>query len=384
MSNSPWEVRPLYRQIQTEIAAIPALHGGALIVDESADARAGEASAGAGRQYNGRLGKVDLCQVGVFLTYVQGDIWTWVDAELFLPQKWFTPEYALRRAQVGIPPERTFCTKLELAKEMIARAQENGLPFQFVASDELYGRSDDFRSWLDQRGIIYWVDIPCNTQVYLILPPTEPVEVRVVARDPQTSWPALRVRPTEGGDLVAPYAARRVWTMRDGCPTEEWPVMRREENGDIRYALSNTSAEPPLSGLAWMEAMRYFGERANQDAKSELGWDEFRGQKFRAWEHQAALTVLASWFIARVRLEWAEQYPRDPHLAQELELEVLPELSVANVRALLRAVMPLRTLTIEEARRLGVTHLLRRARSRRRWLQSSSRHNKDPLVKCTF
>ncbi|MFN3763808.1 MAG: transposase, partial [Anaerolineae bacterium] len=204
VSNSPWSARPIYRQIQEEIAAIPALHGGALLVDDSADAKSGPHSAGASRQYNGRLGKVDLCQSGVFLAYFKDHTWTWVDAELYLPEEWFAPERAADREKAGIPPERVFQTKPELAQEMIARARQNGLPFSFVACDELYGRKDAFRSWMAREGILYLADVPASTLVYLerphwgipegqrrsrkpprprVLSPSQPVTVRQVAQD---------------------------------------------------------------------------------------------------------------------------------------------------------------------------------------------------------
>ena len=119
-----------------------------------------------------------------------------------------------------------------------------------------------------------------------------------------------------------------------------------------------------------------------QDAKQECGWDEFQAQKFQAWEHHLALTILASWFVAQTKLRWAQQYPRDPKLYQELEVDLLPALSVANVRELLRAVMPLPQLSREQAAEQVVKHLVNRARSRKsRVKKKSSRANhraRDP------
>ena len=82
----------------------------------------------------------------------------------------------------------------------------------------------------------------------------------------------------------------------------------------------------------WLKCVRHFVERANQEAKSEIGWDELQAQKYRAWEHHLAMTILATWFIAQTKHEWAITHTRDPELAQQMELEVLPALSVANVR----------------------------------------------------
>jgi SRSO17 transposase len=400
MSNSPWQGGKVCRQVQTEIKATPTLHGGALLVDESADAKAGLYSAGSGRQRNGRMGKVDLCQVGVFLTFAKGHQWTWVDFELFLPESWFASEQAALRRKVGIPVQRTFQTKVELAWQMIQRAQHNGLPFEFVACDDLYGRVNWFRATMNRAGIIYMADVPRNSRAYLtrptwgipakskrqgrtpsrprVLSPAQSVAVWQVAEDPQTHWQTLRVRPTERGELVAPYAAQRVWTLRDDQPSEEWLVMRRESDGDIQYAFSNAPADTPLERLAWMESQRYFVERSIQDAKSEIGWDEFQAVKFRAWEHQAALTVLASWFVAQTQLDWTQRFPRDANLTTELGVDQLPALSVANVRELLRAAMPLPSLSKQQARELIVTHLLNRTRSRKSRLKKSNLETKTP------
>jgi SRSO17 transposase len=406
MTNSPWSARAVYNQVQADIAATPELRtGGMLLLDESADAKAGTKTAGAGRQRNGRLGKVDLCQVGVFLSFVKDNTWTWVDGELFLQEHWFEPKMGDERKRLGIPSDRTFKTKVELGWEMIQRAQANGLPFEAVGCDDLYGRANWFRAKMAGAGLIYMADVPGDTQVYLtcpkfgvpetppghkghkytvsrVLSDDKPKTVSQVAGLPDTHWQRIRVRPTERGELVAKFAVRRIWTMRDEKPTEEWLVIRRDADGDHRYALSNAPLETPAEDLAWMHGQRYFVERSIQDAKSEIGWDEFQAQKFRAWEHQLALTVLASWFVAQTKLRWAQQYPRDPKLHQELKVDLLPALSVANVRELLRAVMPLPQLSRDEAAAQVVKHLVNRTRSRKsRVSKKSSRPNhgaRDP------
>ena len=127
--------------------------------------------------------------------------------------------------------------------------------------------------------------------------------------------------------------------------------------------------------LAEWKCQRYFIECSNQEAKSELGWDELQAHKYRAWEHHLALTILASWFVAQTKFEWARDYPRDPTLLQRLETDQLPTLSVANVRLLLRAVMPLQRLNVKQATDLVIEHLLNRTRSRK------SRLKKQRLAK---
>ena len=104
-----------------------------------------------------------------------------------------------------------------------------------------------------------------------------------------------------------------------------------------------------------------------------MGWGDFQAQKYRAWEHHLALTILAGWFIAQTRVEWAMQHGRDEMLASELGVGSLPALSVANVRELLQAVMPLQQLSPEQARRLVVKHLVDRSRSTRSRLKAQLR-----------
>ncbi len=147
MSSSPWGVEGVYRQIAEEIRQAPALReGGVLILDERAEEKAGDQSVGAQRQPNGRLGKVELSQVGVFLAYgnLKGptSVWTWVSGDLFLPEAWLLEAMAARRAALGVPESVTFRTKPEIGWALIQRQlQEDHLPVEVGCCDTLYGRS---------------------------------------------------------------------------------------------------------------------------------------------------------------------------------------------------------------------------------------------------
>jgi hypothetical protein len=193
--------------------------------------------------------------------------------------------------------------------------------------------------------------------------------VRVDRLRTQLDWQLIRVRAMERGDLCERFAARRVWTVYEGMAVEDWLVIREESDCKYSHALCNAPADTSLEQLAWWKCQRYFIERSNQDAKSELGWNELLAQKYCAWEHHLALTVLASWFVAQTKYEWARDYPRDPELLNQLETDVLPALSVANIRELLRAVMPLKRLTEEQATTRVIEHLFNRTRSRKSWLK---------------
>ncbi len=161
MSDAPWSAQAVIRQVQAELAATPALQtGGVLILDESPDEQAGIPSAGAGRQWNGRLGKVELSQVGTFLAFAKGAIWTGIDGELFVPEGWFTAELAAERQRVGLPPARQFAPKPHLGWQLVQRAIANGVPFEVLLCDDLYGRSGWLRHRLDTAHVLYVADVP--------------------------------------------------------------------------------------------------------------------------------------------------------------------------------------------------------------------------------
>jgi SRSO17 transposase len=397
MSQSPWSEQGVYEQIQAEIKEKPELQtSGLLILDEYADEKSGIKSAGALRQYNGRMGKIDECQVGVALGYVNWKLqpwplWALVDAEIFLPEAWFGDAYSELRQKVGVPTERkAFETKPELGLKMMRRAKERQLPFDAVLCDSLYGRSSQFRNELHKEGLLYMAAIPSNLRVYLRKPVVgipEPKSgkkgpktqkaqvlngvrsdsVQQVGKAEDTDWRCLRIRANERGTLEDHFAARQVWIwdpkQPDIEPHQEWLAMRLESNGDHTYAFSNAPEDATLLFLAELICGRYFIERIIQDGKDEAGADEFQAQKYLAWEHHTALTACALWFIATTKLDWAKDCLRDPELAQQLEIEVLPALSTANIREMLRAVFPLPQLSPEEAQTQVVKHLLNRSRS---------------------
>lgn len=383
MSDSPWEAGPVFQQIQSEVSQRPELAGGILILDESGDKRAGAKSAGASRQYLGRLGKVDMGQVGVVLGYVISGLWMMLDARIYLPKNWFTESCRRLWQKLHIPDNCRFRTKQKLGLEMILNAQ---VPFEAVVFDSAYGDDHWFRIRLDREHKIYMGEIRTHIKVYLHRPvvdvPSTPVtghrgrpfsRLRVVSDErpisvteaiPHMQFRTVTIRHSERGLLEFSCAVKRVWIVtKEGYLTEEWLFVRRESDGTHTFALSNAPADTPLEKLAYWQASRYFIERTIQDAKSETGWDELVARKYSAWMHHAALVALSLWFIAETKLDWKQQFPRDPSLASKMGVEVLPSLSMSNIRELLKAVLPLKQLSPTLARHLVVKHLVSRTRS---------------------
>ena len=384
MSNSPWSATELMKQVRQEIGQRAEFSsGGTLLLDESADEKSSDSTVGAGRQYNGRLGKIEMSQVGVFLGYLNQANWLWVDGELFLPEAWFSPKKKSLRERLGLDKKQKFATKIELGWRMIKRLWEEGFEFEAVACDTLYGRSSWLRKQIAGIGKIYVAEVPVDTRVYLkcpqigvpqgcrterVLNPEEALEARQVARLESTQFERIRVRQTERGYLEDEFSAVRVWTVEKAeAPVQEWLIIRRESTGQLTCAVSNAVDSASLAELADLKCRRHFIECSNQEAKKELGWDERQSQKYTAWWHQLGLTILAMWFLVEMRLDWQIKHHRAADLGEMLgvEAEELPRLSVANLRELLRAALPLRQLSKEDAKQLVAEHLTNRALSRK-------------------
>ena len=136
---------------------------GVLVVDETGFLKKGKKSVGVARQYTGTAGETVNCQVGVFLAYASERGAGFVDRSLYLPREWTNDPS--RRAEADVPEEVTFANKIELAKRMLQRAFAAGIPARWVAADSFYGRSHQFRKWLEDRGRPHVVGVPKTNAV---------------------------------------------------------------------------------------------------------------------------------------------------------------------------------------------------------------------------
>jgi hypothetical protein len=185
-----------------------------------------------------------------------------------------------------------------------------------------------------------------------------------VALHHKTPWRRMGIGPVERGLRPAEFVGLRVWTPdAQGRLEELWLVIRRDPDGKLTFTLLNDPAQTDLETLVRASCQRHFVERVIEDGKFELGWDDFCARKYLAWEHHVALTAAALWFIAGVKLDWKKHFQRDPTLRKVFEIEVLPNLSTANVRDLLQASLPLPRLSTAKVRELVIKHLINRARS---------------------
>lgn len=348
ISDSPWDNRAVIQQLRIDVCHLLGDEkDGALIVDESGIPKQGRMSVGVARQYCGRLGKVENCQVGVYLAYANTEQTSLVDLRLYLPYEWITDDH--RRHLCGVPEEIKFQTKAELGLEMILEFKASGLPFRWVNIDSHYGGQPWLLQALDEEKIVYVADIPSDTRIFTYSPKTSiperkgtrgrpptkeklargeepPVEVRTFAQNlAESEWTRMEIRKTERGWLIADFAAFRVWHAVENLPLREvWLVIRRPvgENGALRFAFSNAPADTPLERLAKMQCRRYWVERAIEDAKGEAGLDQYQVRGWRGWHHHMTLTLLAMLFLLQLTLTFR---PKAPLITLQDAREILEE-----------------------------------------------------------
>ena len=296
LSVSPWEADAVCAQVTREANITLGGHpDSSLIIDESAITKKGTHSAGVARQYNGRLGKIDNCQVGVFLAYcAPGGARALIDRELYVPGKWAQDRD--RCAAAGIGGDVAFATKPKLAEAMIGRAVQAGVPFKWVAGDEAYGGNPGLREWLEAGEIPYVLAVACNAMI----------ETKAGAKRadglaglvPAGAWQRLSCADGSKGPRLYDWALIATGSDR------HWLLARRSlqpgEKGDLELAFYRCYSPRPatLAELAAVAGARWGVEDCFAEAKGEAGLDHYQVRRYRAWYRHVTLSMLAHAFLA--------------------------------------------------------------------------------------
>ena len=315
VGQAEWDHRPLIARLAQQIGDELGEDDGVLVFDPSAFAKKGTESVGVQRQWCGRLGKVENCQVGIYLGYVSHREHALVDVRLFLPQDW--AKRKRRRVKAGVPESVRFQTRHELMLEML---DEHGsvLPHAWIAGDDELGRSSWFRQQLRERGEQYLLAVPSNTLVRdlkaqevssprsgrLLKAPFQRVERWCVAV-PETAWQTIEVRAGEKGPLVVQAVWTPVQARTEGQVSEvlESLVVFREKQSDGTwkhdYLLSNAWVTTPLSEFARVFKAEHRIEECLQRAKSEAGLADYQVRTWQGWHHHQTLALVATWFLTQ-------------------------------------------------------------------------------------
>jgi SRSO17 transposase len=329
-----WEADGARDELQRFVVERFGDESGIVVVDETGFLKKGTKSVGVKRQYSGTAGKIENCQVGVFLSYFNRRSYVFLDRRLYLPEDWCTDWE--RRQEARVPADVTFKTKPQLALEMLEHAWAQGVPMAWVTGDEVYGDAPYLRDGITGAGKKYVLAVSSTTPVWQERPPVEepakgplgrPREkprlaeeappwqtvAAVIAPLPQEAWERLRVSEGEKGPRTYDWAAVPIVESRNGLPGPDgWLLARRSmlDPTDLAYYLSNAPQGTPLAILAEIASARWSIETTIEEGKGETGLDEYEVRHWHSWHRHITLSMMAHAWLASIRQAEGEKPTR--------------------------------------------------------------------------
>lgn len=321
LGTSQWDERAVLSQVAKDVDARLGGHPeSCLILDETGCQKKGDLSVGVARQWCGRLGKVENCQVAVVGVLNRGERSAPVGLRLYLPKGWIKDRRRCRKAGIPASERRRLRTKHELALQIVDGALRDEVRYQWVGCDAGYGKNPEFLRALQQRDQTFVADVHKNQVIFLGDPtaagrPDTP-GIRVdtwTVRRPASDWKRIALRETTKGTLEVDILHRVVWLWNHKeKAAQRWRLLVRREVASpekITYTLSNAGRDVTVRRLAQMQAQRYWVERTFQDAKTEAGLDEYQVRGWTPWHRHMALVCMAMAFLLGERLDNAADYP---------------------------------------------------------------------------
>jgi len=277
---------------------------GVLVVDETGFVKKGKKSAGVARQYSGTAGRRENSQVGVFLAYASGKGAAFIDRALYLPEEWTSDRVRCREA--GIGDEVQFATKGALAKQMLVRAFAAGVSADWVVGDTVYGY-DELRLWLDEQQQNYVLAVP-ETHAVWRAGRQQPVGL-VAARLSESAWVVLSAGEGSKGPRLYAWAWLQLPEQREGSGRARWILIRRSlaDPSKRAYYRAAGPAQTRLPQLVRVAGSRWKIEEGFEEAKGEVGLDQYEVRGFRAWYRHVTLALLAHAILVVLRAEALEK-----------------------------------------------------------------------------
>jgi SRSO17 transposase len=271
---------------------------GVLIIDETGFLKKGHKSAGVSRQYSGTAGRIENCQIGVFMAYCSQRGYALVDRELYLPTCW--TEVEQRCQEAGIPEEVEFATKPALARRMLRRAFDSDLEASWVTADEIYGRDSQFRTLLEKQGIGYVVAVSCQQHLFL-----NDCYGRVdqhVQEFPKRQWKKLSCGAGSKGERFYQWAFVPFPVPTDQAMHKGLLVRRSlKDPEELAYYFTHAPEGTCLKELVQIASARWAIEECFEQAKQETGLDEYEVRSWTGWYRHITLSMFALAFLSVVR-----------------------------------------------------------------------------------
>jgi len=278
-----------------------------LIVDETGFLKKGTKSVGVQRQYSGTAGRIDNCQIGVFLAYATARGRTFLDRELYLPKEWAND--TARREEAGVPEDTVFQTKPALARAMLARAFAAGVPAAWVTGDEVYGRDRRLRLWLEEQERPFVLAVATNEPLWARTErgPQQLGAAVIAAALPAAAW----MQHSAGDGSKGPRVYDWAWVRLARWPVPGWAhwlLVRRslDDPADLAYYVVFAPAGTTLTTLVRVAGTRWAIEEGFAIAKGEVGLDHYEVRRWDGWYRHSTLALLAQAFLTVVRARMAE------------------------------------------------------------------------------
>jgi SRSO17 transposase len=338
MGTSKWDNDGMHDEYRKDLSGQLAQKDGMLTIDDTGFPKKGRNSVGVARQYCGRTGKIDNCQVGVLAGSTGPQGYGLIDYELYMPEKWFEEGHAGLRKKCGVPSNLKFRTKNQIATDIILNATDSGLfPAKYVGVDSAYGSDSKFLDSLPD-GIIYFADVKKDHMVFtsrpkMAVPPYSgngrkpwkqapefpPRTVKEIAEDTDLPWNDVVLDIGAKGPIITSDKYLPVTEVRDGKPGNDvWLYVRKLSDGSVKYALCNESSDASAEDIRRPALMRWSIEQCFKECKEYLGMDHYESRSWVGWRRHMLLCLIAHLFVIKLRMEYSCK-PQSPGSAPYID-----------------------------------------------------------------
>lgn len=268
-----------------------------LVVDETGFLKQGKMSAGVQRQYSGTAGRIENCQIGVFMNYAVNDKFCCIDRKLYIPRQW--TEDKERCSKAGIPEEYQFRTKTQMALEMIKRAYENGLLFEWVAGDSVYGADSRIQKYLEEKDKRYMFAVSGKEYVWIGLRQYSVKEIK--GQLDEEKWVKISTGNGTKGEKIYEWQYTEV-----NCSIEnhrKYLIFRRSltDNSQIRGYIAYGSCETKIEEFVKTAGIRWTIEMNFAEMKGETWLDQYEVRSYDGCHKHITLSCLAHAFLTVLR-----------------------------------------------------------------------------------
>jgi SRSO17 transposase len=300
LARAAWDADQVRDDLRADVVEQLGDQQGVLVIDETGFLKKGTKSVGVQRQYSGTAGRIENCQIGVFLAYASPQGRTFLDRELYLPKEWAADD--ARRAEAAVPREVEFQTKPQLARVMLERAREASVPAAWVTGDEVYGGDRRLRVWLEERHLAHVLAIKRTEPLWSTHTWREVAAATLAAEVPAEQWERRSAGEGAKGPRVYDWTRVPIRPLREPG-WEYWLLVRRSlsDPTDLAYYVCFSPQGTPLAELVRVAGTRWAIEEGFESTKGEVGLDQYEVRRWTGWYRHITLALLAHAYLTVTR-----------------------------------------------------------------------------------